>query len=214
MKGVYMEITLENVELIVDRTGATYKEAKEALEKTKGNAVDAIIYLEENIIVKPKRVLVKERAQNAASAIKNFVLSGNVNRLVVENKDGEKLLNIPINVSLPGLLLSPIVSTGYIIWIFAAKCKIKLYLKDGNTVDITDKTAKTARGFVVKGKEFAGQAYGKGKDFAGQAYEKGKDIAKNATEKGKDIANEVAKKGKGIVEQTKEKIAPKEDVKA
>ena len=29
-----MEITLEKIELVKDRTGVTYKEAKEALEKT------------------------------------------------------------------------------------------------------------------------------------------------------------------------------------
>ena len=30
--GYFMEITLEKIELVKDRTGVTYKEAKEALE--------------------------------------------------------------------------------------------------------------------------------------------------------------------------------------
>lgn len=38
-----MEITLEKIELVKDRTGVTYKEAKEALEAADGNVVDAII---------------------------------------------------------------------------------------------------------------------------------------------------------------------------
>ena len=44
-----MEITLEKVDKVIERTGASYKEAKEALEMTDGNVLDAIIYLEENL---------------------------------------------------------------------------------------------------------------------------------------------------------------------
>ena len=44
-----MEITLEKIELVKDRTGVTYKEAKEALEGADGNVVDAIIAIEETI---------------------------------------------------------------------------------------------------------------------------------------------------------------------
>ena len=38
-----MEITLEKIELVKDRTGVSYKEAKEALEKSEGSVVDARI---------------------------------------------------------------------------------------------------------------------------------------------------------------------------
>ena len=44
-----MELTLEQIELVKDRTGASYKEAKEALEFAGGNVVDAIIYIEDSI---------------------------------------------------------------------------------------------------------------------------------------------------------------------
>ena len=44
-----MEITLEKIELVKDRTGVGYKEAKDALEKTDGSVVDAIILIEETI---------------------------------------------------------------------------------------------------------------------------------------------------------------------
>ena len=42
-----LEISLEKIELVKDRTGVSYKEAKEALEKSGGNVVDAIISIEE-----------------------------------------------------------------------------------------------------------------------------------------------------------------------
>ena len=48
-----MEITLEKIELVKDRTGVSYKEAKDALEAADGSVVDAIIAIEETVDVKP-----------------------------------------------------------------------------------------------------------------------------------------------------------------
>ena len=48
-----MEITLEKIERVKDRTGVSYKEAKEALEAADGSVVDAIIAIEETVVVKP-----------------------------------------------------------------------------------------------------------------------------------------------------------------
>ena len=50
-----MEITLEKIELVKDRTGISYKEAKEALEAADGSVVDAIIDIEEAIDKKERR---------------------------------------------------------------------------------------------------------------------------------------------------------------
>ena len=50
-----MEITLEKIELVKDRTGVTYAEAKEALESADGSVVDAIIAIEETINSGQKR---------------------------------------------------------------------------------------------------------------------------------------------------------------
>lgn len=44
-----MEITLEKIELVKDRTGVSYREAKSALEEADGSVVDAIIIIEETI---------------------------------------------------------------------------------------------------------------------------------------------------------------------
>ena len=44
-----MDINLEKIELVKDRTGCTYAEAKDALEKADGSVVDAIIDIEEKM---------------------------------------------------------------------------------------------------------------------------------------------------------------------
>ena len=58
-----MEITLEKIELVKDRTGVSYKEAKEALEEADGSVVDAIIDIEESIDIKSKSRFAEQSAQ-------------------------------------------------------------------------------------------------------------------------------------------------------
>lgn len=57
-----MEITLEKIELVKDRTGVSYKEAKAALEAADGSVVDAIINLEEVIDSGNKQTVAKQGA--------------------------------------------------------------------------------------------------------------------------------------------------------
>lgn len=59
-----MEITLEKIELVKDRTGVSYKEAKDALEAADGSVVDAIIDIEESIDIKSKEKLRAERSRH------------------------------------------------------------------------------------------------------------------------------------------------------
>ena len=42
------EITLEKIDLIRDRTGVTYREAHEALQRNDGNVISALIELEDS----------------------------------------------------------------------------------------------------------------------------------------------------------------------
>ena len=66
-----MEITLESIDAVRERTGASYADAKEALEKSGGSVVDAIVLLENKSGVKTDEIIAK---------IKALVKEGNVNR--------------------------------------------------------------------------------------------------------------------------------------
>lgn len=200
-----MKISLEAIDSVIDRTGATFKEAKEALEKTKGNVLDAIIYLEETLEVKPKKTIAGETAKNALKSIKHFIAEGNVTNIVVESKDGNKYLDLPINASIPGIVFAPHVAVGYIVACFAMKCSIQLHLKNGDIVDISEKTARTARGFAVKSKDL----FEKAKSNTKKAYDKTEPIRKKAketvdgivTDEVKENIKETAKKAKDKVSE-------------
>ena len=87
LKGVSsMDISLEKVDIIRDRTGVTYKEAKEALEAANGNVVDALINIEE---AGDKRwtETISVKGSEAVEKLKGIVKSGNVNRIRVKKDD-------------------------------------------------------------------------------------------------------------------------------
>jgi len=68
-----MEITLEKIELVKDRTGVSYKEAKEALEAANGSVVDAIVAIEEMIDHKSGSKVSEHGAQLMDKIISNAV---------------------------------------------------------------------------------------------------------------------------------------------
>ena len=90
-----MEITLEMIDAVRERTGASYSEAKEALEKSEGSVVDAIVLLEKKSGVKTDEIIEK---------IKALVKEGNVNKIRVKRGD-QVLLTLPVNVGIIGGLV-------------------------------------------------------------------------------------------------------------
>ena len=80
-----MEITLEKIELVKDRTGVSYAEAKAALEKAGGSVVDAIIMIEEEIDIVPK-TKAGDQASQIVEKIKALVKKGNISKILVKKE--------------------------------------------------------------------------------------------------------------------------------
>ena len=93
-----MEITLEKIELVKDRTGVSYAEAKEALEKADGSVVDAIILIEEQIDITPK-TKAGDQASHVVEKIKELIRKGNVSKIKIKKGD-EIIMNIPVNIGI------------------------------------------------------------------------------------------------------------------
>lgn len=213
-----MEITLEKIELVKDRTGATYKEAKEALEETEGNVVDAIIRLEETINQK-KGFKASEKSDALISKIKEIVNRGNVSRVLVK-KDEEVFLNLPLSAGIVGALVAPWGLIAGVVASFGFNCEVELIKEDGSAIDLTSKAGEYYEVAKEKGldvyevaKEKGLDAYDVIKEKAPGVYEtlkeKGKDAYEVAKEKGKD-AYEVAKeKGKDVYDAAKDKANEK-----
>jgi hypothetical protein len=204
-----MEITLEKVELVKDRTGVSYKEAKEALEIADGNVVDAIIAIEETINLTTK-TKVTDQAKIAVERIKEAISKGNVTRIRIK-KDDDVLLNLPVNAGVIGTVLAPWAAIIGIVTAFGTKCVIELVKTDGSVVDISEKASDKFEDVVEKGSDIAGKAKDKGaefydsvKDKFGDSAAKTKQTAKEKTGDFKDSVDELWEEAKERIKKTGE----------
>ena len=178
-----MEITLEKIELVKDRTGVSYKEAKEALEQTDGNVVDAIILIEDSIDegIKPA----SSKASAAIDVIKETIKKGNVSKVVIK-KDGDTILNLPVNIGIVGTVLFPWAAVAGTIAALGTKCEIEIIKDNGEIIDVSSKANEAFELAKSKGGVVLDEVKDKGSDVIDIAKEKGKQAWDVAKEKGGD----------------------------
>lgn len=184
-----MEITLEKIELVKDRTGVTYAEAKEALEEADGSVVDAIIAIEETVNAGQKGRGFGKKGEALFQSIKELVKKGNVSKIHVK-RDGELVLNVPVNAGIVGVVIAPLASVVAVVAAFGFKCTIEVIKNDGTIIDVSD-AVTDAMGTVVEKsstvvdgvKEKSSDLYYKGKEKGSELYQKGKEKAGEAVDK-------------------------------
>ncbi len=139
-----MDITLEKIDTIRSRTGVTYREAKDALERHDGDVVEALIDLEEN--QKSWGQNLGDSITNTTDAImetlKDALKKGNVTKILVK-KDDNVIMNIPVTAGAIGALISPPVTALGLTTALVAKCTIEIVKENGDVVNINDMTEKT-----------------------------------------------------------------------
>ena len=170
-----MEISLEKIELVKDRTGVSYREAKEALIAENGSVVDAIIRIEDQIDIAPKTA-----AENAASdivgKIKDVVKKGNVSKVVIR-KDDSVVLSIPVTLGVIGSVLLPEAAIISTILALGVKCSISVITKDGEEVDVVQKA----------------------KDKISDAKDNYSSVAEGIKEKGSDAFSKIKEKADNVI---------------
>ena len=184
-----MEITLEKIELVKDRTGVSYAEAKEALEAADGSVVDAIISIEEQIDEEASTNFTKQ-GNAVIENLKALVKKGNVSKIVIK-KDGDVMLNIPVNLGILGTVIAPWGAVLGVLAAFGTKCTIELVGEDGTIIDVSDTVTEKVGSAVEKGSAVAGGIKAKGEDIYESAKEKGADIYESAKEKASDVIDKV-----------------------
>ena len=195
-----MEITLEKIELVKDRTGVSYREAKEALEATDGNVVDAIIKIEDEINAKVGAKL-SDNGAKVIEKIKEYIRKGNVARITIK-KDGEVMLNIPVTVGVVGTVLAPWLTVIGSIVALGMKCEILLVKDDGTIIDLSSKINDTFDDVKEKGGEAVDNVKTKVSNTASAAKAKKAKVASDVDEI-KDIVKDAANDIKETVTKDK-----------
>jgi len=154
LKGVSsMDISLEKVDIIRDRTGVTYKEAKEALEAANGNVVDALINIEE---AGDKRwtEAISVKGSEAVEKLKGIVKSGNVNRIRVK-KDDYVILDIPVTAgAISAVVIPQLTAIGTAVALLS-KCVIEVERPNKQTINVSEAISNTADNLAGKIKNAA-----------------------------------------------------------
>lgn len=118
------DITLEKIDIIRDRTGISYREAKEALERNQGNIISTLIDLEntketswtEEFTVRSGEVIDK---------VKELIHEGNVTKVRVKH-DGRTLVDIPVTLGTIGAVVLPqLAALGVLVAVFK-RCTIEV----------------------------------------------------------------------------------------
>jgi hypothetical protein len=149
-----MDISLEKVDIIRDRTGVSYKEAKDALEAAGGNVVDALINIEE---AGDKRWTdtMTVKGSEAVDKLKGIVKSGNVNRIRVK-KDDYVILDIPVTAgAISAVAIPQLTAIGAAVALLS-KCTIEVERPNKQTINVTEAITNTADDIANKIKNVAG----------------------------------------------------------
>jgi hypothetical protein len=203
-----MEITLEKIELVKDRTGVSYREAKEALEAVDGNVVDAIIKIEDEINANVGAKITDNGAK-IIEKIKFYIRKGNVSRISIK-KDNEILLNIPVTVGVVGTALAPWLTVIGSVVALGMKCEILLVKEDGSHIDLSVKVTETFDEMKEKGSEAIGTVREKVSDAAGAVKDR-TDKVKSDLDDIKDIVVDAAQGIKETVVSKKDEEAGDDD---
>ena len=148
-----MEITLEKIEIVKDRTGSTYAEAKAALEAAEGSVVDAIIAIEGKMNEEHDKVDGGSLKDSPIFAkMKEIVDKGNVSRILI-TKNEKTIVNFPVTAGVIGAVLVPWGAILGIVAALGAQCSIDFVDAEGKVIDIDGKVIGAydkARGNILK----------------------------------------------------------------
>lgn len=153
-----MDISLEKIDIIRDRTGVSYKEAKEALEAASGDVVDALISIEDTGSRKWAETVTESisvKGSEAMDKLKAILNAGNVSRIKVK-KDNYIILDIPVTAGAIGALAIPIFTTVGAAVALLTKCTIEVERPEKEVMIINDMISNTADDIASKIKNVAG----------------------------------------------------------
>lgn len=143
-----MTISLEKIDEVINRTGATYQEARVALEACDGDVVEAIIFIENKKKESKKERFSFGNGGEVINVLKDFIKKGNVTRITLE-KNNKIIVDIPIIAGAIGALIFTPATVASILAALIAGCDLKIIKEDGEIIDVKEFT----EGKVEKVKE-------------------------------------------------------------
>lgn len=148
-----MDITLEKIDIIRDRTGVTYKEARDALNAANGNVVDALINIEESGSRKWTET-VSVKGNEVVDRLKTILKSGNVNRIRIK-KDDNLILDIPVTAgAISAVVLPQLTALGTALALMS-RCTIEVERQNKDVINVNNVINNAVEDLAGKVKDIA-----------------------------------------------------------
>ncbi len=128
-----MSISLEKIDMVKERSGVTYKEAKAALEASGGDVVNALVILEEEQINWAQEGPYKE----ALSKLKGVLKKSNENKIRIKNRE-KTVWELPAPVGALGAVVFPKAATFGTLLLLFTRYSIHLEKELGEEQQVTD----------------------------------------------------------------------------
>lgn len=113
---------MEKIDMVRERAGLSYKEAKEALESCNWDLVEAIVNAEQDKRTGQGFFTVKVftvKGKELIDKIKELIKQGNVSRITIK-KEGQNIMSIPVNGGIALAVFFPyFVALGAVIMLMA-----------------------------------------------------------------------------------------------
>lgn len=129
-------ISLEQIDLIMQRANVTYNEAKEALEQCNGDTVEALLYLEKADKIK------KTAVGHNCDGFKSFVGKLNATRFIL-HKNERTYIDVPLSIAILAIIFCAHVSI--IALVIALILGIRINIKGEN--DLAQKFSSAVNSF-------------------------------------------------------------------
>ncbi|QSX06834.1 DUF4342 domain-containing protein [Sedimentibacter sp. zth1] len=136
-----MDKILEKIDEVVKRTNVSYREAKEALENSNNDVLEAVIYIEENLKFCKCEANAKKKGEQIINEIKKVVEKGNVTKITIKRKN-EIVLNIPITAGAVGIILAPFLTLAGLTAALLTECTIEIQKDNGEIIYVNDEVNK------------------------------------------------------------------------
>lgn len=216
------KITLEKVDMVRERTDVSYEKAKEALEASEGDVLEALIYIEKtqnmsnnsNGFENYDESKVAISIEELKAWIKQVVEKGNVARIKVK-KDNVELIDIPVNAGIAAgvvaIVIPPILAAGVIAAI-ATKITIEITKEDGSVEVINTQVSKVANDVKNKANDFADMVKSKVNEMKNDIKDN-KNDSKQKENTGSDTVYTYTVNFEEEKEKSEEKVEEKEEPK-
>lgn len=128
---------LKKIDDILKRTNCDFSTAKQALDATGDDVLDAIILIENN-----KKNQSKAQGNTMGNQImnqlKDILEKGNTTKITIK-RNNETIINLPIAAGIIGAVWAPILSAAGITAALLAQCSVEITQSDGKIIDLAQK---------------------------------------------------------------------------